>query len=185
MARDADWKQELERLAEKLRDPFRMRMAVAVATIAIMCLGISDPLQGRIRDRKSEFQDLKAKARTAEEVMLLRNHWEAVQDRIIKGKSSDVVVSHLINTVHQEDVELIRIDTQSPEKLGPLQSIRVMIDLSGSFQSLMQLLYQLDTNQYLIRIESIAITPKKQGPDGTDEGLTTMMLGLRIIREET
>lgn len=179
MSKEADWKRELEQLAEKLRDPFRMRMTVAMVTVAVMCLAISDPIQGRIRDSKRDLKEMKATIRTAQEVMLLRDHLQAVEDRIIKGSSSDVVVAHLIDIVRGQQVELRRIDTQAPEKLGPLHSIRVIIDVTGKFDALMKLLHRLDCDQFLIRVESVMIAPPAM--DDTD---STLNLVLRIIKEE-
>ena len=180
MTNQSDWKRELQQIAEKLRDPFTMRMTVAIATVGIMCFAISDPIQGRIRNSNRELNEMKLTVRAAEEVMLLRDHWAAVQDRIMQGKSNDIVVSHLIDVIRNEPVELMRIDTQSPEKLGPLQSIRVMIDVNGSFDALNQLLYRLDTDEYLIRIESVAIKPSSN-----DQPSSQMNLALRIIKDAT
>ena len=112
MTKQSDWQRELEQLAEKLRDPFKMRMAVAGATVAIMCFAISDPIQGRMKQSNRDVREMKVMVRTAEEVMLLRDYCAAVEDRIMKGKSNDIVVSHLIDIVRSEPVELMRIDTQ-------------------------------------------------------------------------
>lgn len=180
MANDPDWKRELGQLAEKLRDPFRMRMTVAAVAVVIMFLAISDPIQGRISDSAKDLRELKSKVRIGEEVMLLRDHWHAVEDRIIKGKGNDVVVSHLIDIIRQQQVELNRIDTQKAERLNSMYSIRVLIDVTGQFDALLGLLYELDTNQYLIRVESVAITPPSQ-----EETVSTMNLSLRVLKEET
>jgi hypothetical protein len=179
MPNDADWKRELAQLAEKLRDPFRMRIAVAAVAVAVMCFAISDPIHGRMLESKRELKELRANVRTAEEVMLLRDHWQGVEDRIVKGDGNDVVVSYLIDIVRGEQVVLSRIDTQPPEKLGPLHSIRVMIDVTGTFSSLMQLLHRLDTDPYLIRVESVAITPP-----GRDRSDSAMSMVLRVIKEQ-
>lgn len=179
MASDGDWKQELNQLIETLRDPFRMRMAVAAVAIAVMFLAISDPIQGRLSKCRRELRELEATVQTAQEVLLLRDRCQAVQDRIIKGKGNDVVVSHLIDIFRSGQVELSRIDTQAPEKLGPLQTIRATIDVAGSFDQLIDLLHRLETDQYLIRVESATITPP-----GRDHSASSMRLDLRVIKEQ-
>ena len=49
MSNKKDWRAELEQVAEKLRDPIRMRLAVAAVAVAIMYFGISEPLYGRMK----------------------------------------------------------------------------------------------------------------------------------------
>ena len=96
MAAQKDWKSELGQVAEFLRDPFKMRMAVAGITLAVMSFAINDPLQGKMQASNRELTKLKTTVQSAEQVMLLRDHMGQVEDRIFVGKGSDAVVSHLI-----------------------------------------------------------------------------------------
>lgn len=178
MASNSDWRGELEQVAEKLRDPFKMRMAVAGVMVAIMCFAINDPIHGRMKRSTRDLHQTKLTVRTAEEVMLLRDKYAAVEDRIIKGHSNDVVVSHLIEIVRSEPVDLMRIDAQAPEKIGPLQSVRVNIDVNGSFESLIKLLHRFDSDHYLIRVETVAISPPER-----DRSTPTMNVNLQIIKD--
>lgn len=178
MSSNSDWRAELEQVAEKLRDPFKMRMAVAGVTLAIMCFAINDPIQARMKRSTQDLNRMKQTVRTAEEVMLLRNHFDAIEDRIMKGKSNDVVVSHLINIVRSEPVDLMRIDAQAPERLGQMQSVRVSIDVNGSFEALIGLLHRFDADQYLIRVEAVAINPPER-----DHSTPKMSVSLQIIKD--
>lgn len=178
MTKKSDWRSELEQVAEKLRDPFKMRMTVAGVMVAIMCFAINDPIHGRMKQSKHELNKLKTTVRTAEEVMLLRDRFAEVEGRIIVGESNDVVVSHLIDIVRSEKVELMRIDAQPPERLGPIQSVRVTIDVNGSFESLTQLLRRFDSDQYLIRVDSVAISPAER-----DRTVPAMNVNLQIIKD--
>jgi hypothetical protein len=178
MSKNSDWRSELEGVAAKLRDPFKMRMAVAGVTLAVMCFGINDPIHGRMKRSSRELNRMKKTVQTAEEVMLLRDHFGAIEDRIMKGKSNDVVVSHLIDIVRSEPVDLMRIDAQAPEKLGQMQTVRVMIDVHGSFEALTGLLHRFDADQYLIRVESVAISPPER-----DRSTPKMGVTLQIIKD--
>ncbi|KAA1262184.1 hypothetical protein LF1_47460 [Rubripirellula obstinata] len=178
MATQKDWKSELNQIAEVLRDPFKMRMVVAGVTLAVMSFVINDPLQGKMQATKQDLSQLKNTVRAAEEVMLLRDHMEQVQDRIFVGKGNDAVLSHLIELIRSEDVDLMRIDAGAPTKLGPLHSVRISIEVLGSYQSLLKLLHDLDSDHYLIRIEDVAIKPPKQ-----TRSTATMNVDLRIIKE--
>lgn len=179
MAAQKDWRQELENVAEFLRDPFKMRIAVAGLTLAIMCFAINDPLQGKMQSSKSELSKLKTKVRTAEQVMLLRDHLSAVDDRIVKGKGNDVVVSHLIEIVRDEHVDLMRIDATDPQKLGPLRSVRINLDMLGSFEALLKVLHRFDSDPYLIRVEEFAIVPPNP-----NRSTSSLNVTLRVMKEK-
>jgi len=178
MSKQSDWRAELEQVAEKLRDPFRMRMTVAVVTVIVMCFAINDPIHGRMKKVRRELDQMKQTVRMAEEVMLLRDRMADVEDRILKSKTNDVVVSHLIELVRSEDVELMRIDAQAPQKIGLLQSVQVSLDVNGSFDALTQLLHRLDCDRYLNRVETISITPPER-----DRTVPTMSISIRILKD--
>ncbi len=178
MSKESDWRKELEQVAEKLRDPFKMRMTVAVVTAAVMCFAISDPIHGRMKRHKNELNDMKTVVRTAEEVVLLRDRFVPVENRIVTGKSNDVIVSHLIDIVRSEPVELMRIDAQAPERLGPLQSVRVSMDVEGSFEALQTLLHRFDSDHFLMRVDTISISPPE-----LNETVPTMNVTLQILKD--
>ena len=162
MASEKNWRTEMEQVAEFLRDPFKMRMAVAGVTLIVMCFVINDPLQGRMKISQRDLQDLEAKVGTAQEIMLLRGHLSKLGDRFIKGQGSDVVVSYLIDIIRNEPVDLMRIDAMPPVKLGPLQTVRVNIEVTGDYRELIGLVHRLESDQYLVRIEDFSIVPPKR-----------------------
>lgn len=178
MTNKNDWSDELAQLAEKLRDPFKMRMTVAGVMVAFMCFAINDPIHGRMKRSNRELNQLKTTVRTAEEVILLREKFAEVEDRILRGTSNDVVVSHLIDIVRSQGVELMRIDAQAPERLGPMQSVSVTMDVNGSFDALTALLHQLDSDQYLMRVDTVAITPPER-----DRTVPTMNVTIQIMKD--
>ncbi len=179
MAGQKDWKNELQQVADFLRDPFKMRMAVAGATLVVMGFVINDPLQGKMQASQRDLTKLKSNVRIAEQVMLLRDHMERVEDRIVKGKGNDAIVSHLIELVRSESVDLMRIDAGPPQKLTPLKSVRITMDVLGSYESLVQLLHRLDSDHYLIRVEDVVIKPPTQ-----DRSTSSLTVALRILKEK-
>ncbi|NND98740.1 MAG: hypothetical protein HKN47_15575 [Pirellulaceae bacterium] len=174
-----DWRSELEQITTQLRDPFRMRVAVAGVTLVVMFFAISEPLHGRIKQSKRELEQIRGTSKTAEEVVLLRSHLENVEPGIMRGDSNDVVTSHLIDLVRQQSVDLQRIDAEAPTRLGPIKTVRVNIDVSGSFQDLTALLHALESGQYLIRVENIVVTPPER-----NQSTPTMQLSLRVLRDQ-
>ena len=180
MSKQKDWRTELEQLAEHLRNPFRMRMAVAGVAVVVMFFGVSEPLQGRMKKQKREVADLENTAKIAQEVVLLRSHLDAVQSGIMVADDNDAITSHLIDLVRNESVDLMRIDTEAPSRLGPLESIRVSMDVTGSFESLTRLLHQLESGIYLTRIENLVINPAER-----NRKTPSMQISLQMIKEKS
>ena len=177
MSNKKDWRAELEQVAEKLRDPTRMRIAVASVAVAIMYFGINEPLYGRMKQEQRQLQQLKSAVNTAEEVLLLRDHLEAVQPRILKSNGDDIVVAHLIEIIRAQSVDLMRIDAETPERLGPMKTIAVSVDLSGTFSALTRVLHRFESDPYLLRIETISISPGDRSKSKPTMQLTLKMLG--------
>ncbi|QDT13326.1 GspMb/PilO family protein [Planctomycetes bacterium K23_9] len=180
MSKEKDWRAELQQVAQHLRNPLRMRMAVAGVALAIMFFAVSEPLHGRMKKQKRELADLENTAKVAQEVVLLRAHLEAVQPGIMAGDSNDAITSHLIDLVRGESVDLMRIDTEAPSRMGPLESVRVSMDVTGSFDSLSRLLQQLESGVYLLRIESVSIKPAER-----NRRTPSMQLSLLMLKEKS
>ncbi len=178
MAKKKDWRADLEQVVEQLRDPFRMRIVVAGVALAVMYFAISNPLHGRMQQSQRDFDRMQSTADLAEEVLLLRSHLDRVDQRIISGNSNDVIVSHLIDLVRNQPVDLIRIDAEAPTRLGPLQSVRISLDVNGSFDALAKMLHRLESDQYLFRVETVSISPpQRDNPD------PSMQLQIRTMKD--
>ncbi len=179
MSNKKDWRAELEQVAAHLRDPFRMRLAVAGVTVLVMFFAISEPLHGRIKRSKRDLTQLENTVQTAEEVLLLRSHLEKVDPRLVPKGGSDMITAYLIEIARSESVDLMRIDTQSPTRLGPLESVRVSMDAIGPIESLHKFLHALESGQYLTRVETIAISPPER-----DRKTPTMQMSVRLLRDK-
>lgn len=178
MSNNKDWREELGQVAEQLRDPFRMRIAVAGVTLAIMYFAITSPLHGRMKDSQRDFDRMKSTTRTAKEVLLLRSHLDNIDNRIFRGKSNDVVLSHLIGLIRTEPVDLLRIDAEAPTRLGPIQSLRISLDVAAPFDDLTRLLHRLESDYYLMRVETVSISPPQR-----DAPHPSMQLQVRIMKD--
>ena len=174
-----DFREELKQVADHLREPFKMRMAVAGICLVVMFFGISEPLHGRIKKEKRDLTELKNKTKIAQEVELLQSHLENVEPRIFRGKSNDVIVTHLIDLTRKHPVDLMRIAAEAPSRQGPMQSVRVSLDLIGDHADLLSLLHSFESDQRLMRIESISITPPER-----NRTKPTMALSIRLLKDK-
>ena len=174
-----DWREELKQVADQLRDPIRMRIAVAFVAIAIMLFGINDPLHGRTKKSRRSLNELRQRVQTAEEVLLLRASMEDLESRIIQGEGSDPITSFFIALFRQSPVDLNQINVEAAQRLGPVYSVRTTIDLSGTFEELNDALYLIESQPELLRIESIQVSPAERG-----DSEPVMQLAIRVLKEK-
>jgi len=179
-SKKADWKTELAQLAEKLRDPFRMRMTVACCVAVIFVVVISDPIENRIRESRRDTKRLKSTIHTAEEVELLRIALGRVDPMVLQGSGMDAVLKHLIQGFRDTPVSLMRIEPEAPVSVGPFESVRVTAEVKGEYQDFHRLLTRLDNDAHLLRVESVAMQAAK-----TSDEPATMQVVLRMLQEST
>ena len=174
-----DWRDELEGLADQLRDPFRMRLAVAGAAAVVLFFAISEPLHGRTKRVKRELNQLEQTIKTSQHVQLLRASLDGIDQRIIQGAGNDPVTDLFISLFRESSVDLLQINAEAAQRLGPIYNVRVTIDLSGEFNELVQALHQIESQETLIRVESMQINPAERGSDRP-----TLHLALRVLKEK-
>lgn len=174
----SDFRAELEQLAEKLRDPFRMRMAVACFSAAVLVFGVGDQFESKIKRSKADTRRLKSTIHTAEEIELMRASLERVDPLILQGKGTDATLKHLIVRFRNTPASLMRIEPDAPVKVGPFESVRVTAEFAGEFADFHQLLSGLDNDSKLLRVESVAIDAPKQA-----DKPATMQLVVRMMQE--
>ena len=179
MTKKKDFREEFQQVIEHLRDPLRMRLAVAGLTLVVMFFAISEPLNGKIKRSKRDLLELRQTAATAQEVVLLRGALGKVDASVMRG-DNDVVTSHLIGMVREESLDLLRIDSEAPTRLGPMETIRVSMDVTGDFQSLNGLLHRIESDAYLMRVETLVINPAER-----KRTTPAMQMTVRILRDKS
>ncbi|MEL6105929.1 MAG: hypothetical protein AAFU85_07830 [Planctomycetota bacterium] len=173
-----NWREELSQVADHLRNPVRMRVAVALVAIVVMMFAINDPLHGKTKKSRRSLNQLKERVKTAEEVLLLRASMEGVETRIIQGEGSDPVTSFFIQLFRKSPVDLNQINVEAAQRLGPIYAVRTTIDLSGSFEELNDALYLIESQPELLRVESLKISPAERGT------APMMQLAIRVLKEK-
>ncbi|OYP29390.1 GspMb/PilO family protein [Rhodopirellula sp. MGV] len=177
--KQSDWRNDLRQLSRSLRDPLRMRLAIALVTLFLMCLVVYDPLQNHIRDTQRETTLLRDQGELRQEVELLQTALKPLESAIVEEPGNDVVNSQLIELFRDLPVEIQHLNADPPQRLGTLYTVRVAIDLAGTYAELSQAVFQLESQPQLVRVETIHIQPNNRGGDRPQ-----MQLSLRVLKEQ-
>lgn len=176
---EKDWRTELAQVAQHLRDLVRMRLAVALVTLAVMFFAVSEPLHGKAKQHRRDLQQLKDKVKLAEEVQLLQDSLKRVDPLVMKGDGNDVVSNFFIELFRQQPSSLLQIRVEAPKRLGPIYSVRVSLDVEGEFDELNQAIHRLESESQLLRVESLKNRPNERG-----DTRPMMQLTVQVLKEK-
>ena len=170
-------KEDLEKWAERLRDPWRMRLAVTGFFLAIGYFAIFLPLNGKLTEADRRLNVERVRQETHRDVELLRTQVEMFKSRLPEGTDSNQWVQYVMDGVRQYPVKLVNLDSAPSRSVGPYQAVAMHIALEGRMRDLDALLQWLETNERLFRIESARIEPMRESE--TRRSLHITLLGLK------
>ena len=149
-------------ILEQLRDPLRLRVAVCVASLLLGYFALYSPLDAKIQKASRQLDDVKKLSATLTDVSLLEEQDEVLVKRL-GPKDPAVCVQHVVDTVRAQDVKVLRLEpAPEPVKIGSLEAASFQLDVEGPMKALDALLYSLETDEKLFRIESFRITPSRK-----------------------
>ena len=171
-----DMKQELAQLADRLRDPFRLRIVVTVCCLSIGYFAIYGPFRTKIAVAEQRLATEQARQQLYHDVEFLRAQVEMFEYRLPEGDDTNAWVQYVIDGIRQYPLKLVNLDSDQVRRVGPYRAVAMRIDLEGSMEDLDRLLYWLETDERLFRIESTKIEPASL--DGRRRFMQITLLGL-------
>ncbi len=175
---DTDYKAELRKLGEKLRDPGRMRVVVCGLAVAIAYFAIYGTLDGRITQSSREVKEAKRLQSLQEDIQILRAQAAEIQPRVAAERDANESVQYVLDGIRGFPLQLLRFDSGTAVSVGPYEAIVLQIEVRGKLQNLDGLLAWLETNYRLFRVDSMKLQP----PNGqiSDPTLRLTVLGLKV-----
>lgn len=170
-------KEDLEKWAERLRDPWRMRLAVTAFLLTVGYAAIYAPLSGRLEQAQWQLNQERQRRDIHQDVEVLRSQVEMFESRLPQDSDTNQWVQYVIDGVRQHPVKLVNLDSVPSRSVGRYQAVAMRIDLEGRMHDLDALLHWLETNERLFRIDSAMIEPSRE--DGTRRSMHITLLGLK------
>lgn len=155
-------KEDLEKWAERLRDPWRMRLAVTGFFLAVGYLAIYSPLSGKLEDANRRLNVERVRQETYRDIDFLLSQVDMFKSRLPEDTDSNQWVQYVMDGVRQYPVKLVNLDSAPSRSVGPYQAVAMRIDLEGQMRDLDAFLYWLETNERLFRVESARIEPLRE-----------------------
>jgi len=173
-----NYSQQMRKLTEKLRDPFRFRMFVTLVALGVTYFAIYTPLVARIETTKRKLKREEAFAALSEDVALLRAQMESFEHRLVKDSDANEWFEYVLNGVRAlPAIQLVNLDTRDERKVGLYRAYGLRLEVTGEMKDLDALLYWIESNDRLFRVDLIKLSPDRKNP--THRSMQLDLLGLK------
>ena len=173
-----NYSQQLQKVIEQLRDPFRFRMFVTLVLLGVTYFAVYMPLAGRIEATQRRLKEEEDLAALSEDVALLRAQMESFEHRLVKDSDVNNWIEYVLNGVRDRPaLQLVNLNTKDERKVGLYRAFGLRLEVSGEMKDLDSLLCWLETNDRLFRIDLITLIPDRKDP--THRFMQLDLLGLK------
>lgn len=173
-----DYKKELQKLADALRNPTRLKLLVCGATLAVAYFGIYGPLGDRIARASRTVKEAETREATARDAEFLRSQVELFQTRLATNPDPNETTQYVLDGIRALPVKLNRLDLNGTVTVGPYEGVILHVEVSGDVKQLDKLLAWLETNERLFRIDALRIEPPRG--NSPDAKMVLSLLGLKV-----
>ncbi len=171
------YRQQLQKVTEQLRDPFRFRIFVTLVVLGLAYFAIYSPLNGKIEETKRELEQEERLEALSQDVELLRAQMEFFEHRLVKDSDANEWIEYVLNGVRALPLQLINLDLKDERKVGLYRAIALRLEVSGEMKDLDALLHWLETNDRLFRVDVMKMAPDRKHK--THRVMQLELLGLK------
>ena len=116
-------KQELQELAESVRNPLRLRMVICGLALTIGYLAIYGPLSERIARASRKLKDVEKRESAARDSEILRAHVQRFKSRLGPDGDPNESIRYVLDGIRALPLQLVRFDSQGTFAVGPYEAV--------------------------------------------------------------
>jgi Tfp pilus assembly protein PilO len=148
-----------------MRKPSHLRIVVTGVVLTAGYLVVYSPLSANIDESARKLGAEKKRLEAACEIESLREQYQSFKDRLPTKTDTNEWVQYVLAGVRKFPLNLTALDPDAVRDVGPYKAVVLRIDVTGALVDMNQFLHWLETNDRLIRIDTVSIQPdqKKDG----------------------
>jgi hypothetical protein len=170
-------KAEFQKALQGLCDPLRLRILFTGIALAVAYFAIYTPLSGKIDVVSRRLSEERKREKLAEDVEFLRAQVTGFEQRLQPGSDPNQWVQYALEGIRNLPVQLVNFDSDGEKTVGPYKAVVFRLQVMGRNRGLDALIYWLETNPRMFRIDSVKIEPAR-GQDG-QRLMELTLLGLK------
>jgi hypothetical protein len=157
-------KDDLQKWADRLRNPGRLRMAITGLLLCLGYAGIYLPGAAHLETVRQRIQIEETRQELFNDVTFLEAQLAMYAERISTDDPNQWV-QYVIDGIRQFPVKLVNLDSGDMKRLSPYRVVTMRVNTVGKMEDLDAMLHWLETDKRLFRIDSVKIEPSKESPE--------------------
>jgi hypothetical protein len=153
----------LRNVVKRFNDPAQLRWIMMGFVLCAGVVGVYMPLSGRADDAERRANHEKERLALIKDLEHLRADYTDIKKHIVKMDPSDWATYLNEGTRMFKGLRVLSMETQSTRSMPPYRLAVLTIVLEGTFPLFDQYLRWLDTNERLLRVDTVKIEPSDRG----------------------
>jgi Tfp pilus assembly protein PilO len=166
MSAETHGNQPVKKRAEWLRNPSNLRIVATSVVLVVGYMLIYSPLSASIDESARKLGAEKKRLEAACEIEFLREQYQTFKDRLPTKTDTNEWVQYVLAGVRRFPLNLTALDPEPVRDVGPYKAVVLRIDITGTLLDMNQFLHWLETNDRLMRVDTVSVQPD-QKKDGT------------------
>lgn len=151
------------KLLEHLYNPNKLRAIVTGLMLAIGYVGVYMPLSNGMEATSRQLKKERKRLELGCEVEELRAQFNRFKNRIPKKRDANEWVPYVLDGVRQYPLTLLKWNADELRDIGPYKVVVLRLELEGTFEGMDSMLDWLETNERLIRVDTMKLAPQRAG----------------------
>jgi Tfp pilus assembly protein PilO len=167
----------LERLVlTHLRDPMKLRVALAAAILASWYFGLYSPMSRQMALTLAQLEKERKRIATAKQIESLRKVLAPFRDRVPMQSGPNELIQYVMAHVRQSPLKLVDLKPAKTVDLGPLSGVGLKLTLEATYSEIDAFLAWVENDRRMLRVDSLSITPNQT--DNSRLNIQLDLLGL-------
>ena len=152
----------LTRLADSIRHPMKLRLVLCPIILGTWYFLFFSPLSDEMVATQARIEKERKRIAIARQVDEIRKSLNAYKDRVPPNSELNELMQYVIGRIRKSPLKLVDLKPEKPKTLGPYDAIILRLTLEGNYRELHELLNWAQSEQRLLRVESLSLTPARQ-----------------------
>ncbi len=169
-----DYKQTILR---QLRHPLKLRLLLSMTIIVGWYLLFFSPLTEETTASSARLVSERKRVATSREIERLKKSMMPYHDRIPAAADPHELMQHVIARTRSSPLKVIDLKPEKSKSFGPYETVGLKLTLEGRFAEIDEFLKWVETDQRLLRIETIKLDPTNKDPGRLIAQVVLLSLG--------
>jgi hypothetical protein len=153
----------LSNVIRRFNDPAQLRWILTGLVVAVAIVGVYLPLSGRAEDSEVKANHEKERLALIKDVEHLRDEYKEIKQHVPKKWTESDWETYLVDGTRPYKLHVMNLEKQSTRSMPPYRLAVVTLVVEGTFPEFDGFLRWLDTNDKLLRVDSVKIEPSERG----------------------